>query len=423
METFRFLMVSSFYPPYHLGGDAVHVKHLSEALARQGHEVHVEYAPGAYRVKRPLRPPPASDRSDLVHLHPIHERGGYSVPASAYVRGVSRTATRVHERLTSEIVPDVVHLHNISLLGLGVQWAPMGIPILYTAHDYWFRCPRSDLLKFGAVPCDRPACTSCMLRSHRIPALWRGADLGRRLDRVACVIAPSRFMARLASESFRCEVVHIPNFVPDRNPGGGVGKPGSYYLYAGVFELHKGLGRLVQAAERYRGPMRFVLVGRGSLTSTLEHQALKPGSRIEVRPWAEPSELDTLYRGAAAFLMPSLCLENSPLAAIEALSWGTPLLATTRGGVAELLWEGAAGFSFDPSPEALLDALRAFESVSRPESLRRGARLAYEQHHRPEAYVARYLSVVRRLGTFESTPLALATDGASDVTAVRGLEA
>ncbi len=423
METFRFLMVSSFYPPYHLGGDAVHVKHLSEALARQGHEVHVEYAPAAYRVKRPLRPPPASDRSDLVHLHPIRERGGYSVPASAYVRGVSRTATRVHERLTSEIVPDVVHLHNISLLGLGVQWAPMGIPILYTAHDYWFRCPRSDLLKFGTYPCDRPACASCMLLSRRIPPLWRGADLGRRLDRVACVIAPSRFMARVASASFQCEVAHIPNFVPDRNPEGRIGRAGTYYLYVGVLEPHKGLGPLVQAAERYGGAMRFVLVGRGSLAGALRSHASRPGSRIEVRPWAEPAELDALYRAAAATVMPSLCLENAPLAALEALAWGSPLLVSTRGGVGELLHEGAAGVSFDPHADALLNALRAFESVSRPESLRRGARLAYEQHHRPEAYVARYLSVVRRLGSFESPPPALATDGASDVTAVRGLEA
>lgn len=421
METFRILMVSSFYPPYHLGGDAVHVKHLSEALARQGHEVHVEFAPAAYRVKRPLRPSPRSRPSDLVHLHPIHERRGYLVPASAYVRGVSHAATRVHERLVSELAPDVVHLHNISLLGLGVQWAPVGTPILYTAHDYWFRCPRSDLLKFGTAPCDRPTCTSCMLRSHRLPPLWRGADLGRRLDRIACVIAPSRFMARLASESFRCEVVHIPNFVPDRNPEGRVGRAGSYYLYAGVLEPHKGLWPLLEAAEQYPGPMRFVLVGRGSLARPLRSRASRPNSRIEVRPWVEPADLDSLYRGAAAFIMPSLCLENSPLAAIEALSWGTPLLATNRGGVPELLPDGPAGLSFHPDPQDILRALRTIESVPQPESLRAGARLAYERQHRPEAYVARYLSVVRNLGTLQLPPTPAAADATAGATEPRGL--
>ena len=45
METLRFLMVSTFYPPYHLGGDAVHVQYLAEALAERGHEVPVQFYP------------------------------------------------------------------------------------------------------------------------------------------------------------------------------------------------------------------------------------------------------------------------------------------------------------------------------------------------------------------------------------------
>lgn len=394
METLRFLLVSSFYPPYHLGGDATHVKHLAEGLARKGHEVHVEYSPAAYRLKRPFRPPATPEPSDLVHLHPIREEGGYGGPASAYLLGESRSATKVHERLVSDLRPDVVHLHNISLLGLGVQWAPIGVPILYTAHDYWFRCPRSDLLKFGERPCDGPACTSCMLLSRRVPPLWRGADLAKRLDRISCVLAPSRFMARLARESFRCPVVHIPNFVPDRNPTGRVRPPGLYYLYAGVLEPHKGLWELARAAARYRGKMRFVLVGRGSLAGAFRALADTPGSRLEVRPWASPEELDALYPSAAGFVIPSRCLENSPLAAIEALSWGVPLLTTSRGGVSELLDGDRAGLSFDPTVEGVLGAVRSFERIENPLRLRAAARQAYEGHHRPEAYLKEYEGVV-----------------------------
>ena len=39
METLKFVMTAAFYPPYHLGGDANHVRYLAEALAAQGHEV------------------------------------------------------------------------------------------------------------------------------------------------------------------------------------------------------------------------------------------------------------------------------------------------------------------------------------------------------------------------------------------------
>ena len=41
METMKILMVSTFYPPYHLGGDAVHVKYLADELTKAGHEVHI----------------------------------------------------------------------------------------------------------------------------------------------------------------------------------------------------------------------------------------------------------------------------------------------------------------------------------------------------------------------------------------------
>ena len=44
-------MASTFYPPYHLGGDAVHVRYLAEELVRRGHEVHVVHSLDAFALK------------------------------------------------------------------------------------------------------------------------------------------------------------------------------------------------------------------------------------------------------------------------------------------------------------------------------------------------------------------------------------
>src|SRR5436309_453666 len=41
METLKFVMTAAFYPPYHLGGDANHVRYLAEALEAQGDVPHV----------------------------------------------------------------------------------------------------------------------------------------------------------------------------------------------------------------------------------------------------------------------------------------------------------------------------------------------------------------------------------------------
>ena len=36
-----FCMVTTFYPPYHFGGEAMYLYHLTNELARRGHEVTV----------------------------------------------------------------------------------------------------------------------------------------------------------------------------------------------------------------------------------------------------------------------------------------------------------------------------------------------------------------------------------------------
>jgi hypothetical protein len=41
MESLRFLLTSSFYPPYHIGGADIHVCYPAQELVKRGHEVHV----------------------------------------------------------------------------------------------------------------------------------------------------------------------------------------------------------------------------------------------------------------------------------------------------------------------------------------------------------------------------------------------
>src|SRR2546426_954491 len=191
METLRFLMATTFYPPYHLGGDAVHVQYLAEALAARGHEVHVEFSPAAYRLKRKALPA-SGPNGGQVRVHPLSGPLGRAHPIAAHVRGRSRSVSRSHETLLRDIRPDVVHLHNISLLGLGVLERPKDALMVYTAHDYWARCPRSDLLKYGTHPCVAPSCVACSLVSHRPPQLWRYGTRWRGLPAVDVAIAPGR---------------------------------------------------------------------------------------------------------------------------------------------------------------------------------------------------------------------------------------
>jgi glycosyltransferase involved in cell wall biosynthesis len=204
-------------------------------------------------------------------------------------------------------------------------------------------------------------------------------------------------MARLVEPSFRCPVVYIPNFVPDENPDGRIEPASAYYLYVGVLEKHKGLERLAEVAQKMTEDRRFILVGRGSLEGPLQTLAARLPSRVDVRPGVERDTLASLLQHAAAFLMPSIWNENAPLAAIEALSWGVPLLVTSRGGASELVHGGTAGLVIEPTIDGISEGIRTFEDLKDTTPLRRGARQAYETHHRPAPYLNRYLSIVRSL--------------------------
>ena len=46
----RFCMITTFYPPYHFGGDAIFVQALARALMKEGHEVEVVYCEDSYRL-------------------------------------------------------------------------------------------------------------------------------------------------------------------------------------------------------------------------------------------------------------------------------------------------------------------------------------------------------------------------------------
>src|SRR5262249_22851782 len=136
----RFCMVTTFYPPYHFGGDGLFVHRLAHALADEGHEVDVVHSVDAWRLQArgepavPFADHPRSRRQGLVSRPPrlfaalVHQAGG---PA-AYSR-------RLRALLEGDY--DVVHYHNVSLVG-GPDVLRLGhAPKVYTAHEYWLVCP------------------------------------------------------------------------------------------------------------------------------------------------------------------------------------------------------------------------------------------------------------------------------------------
>jgi glycosyltransferase involved in cell wall biosynthesis len=86
------------------------------------------------------------------------------------------------------------------------------------------------------------------------------------------------------------------------------------------------------------------------------------------------AELPELYRNARALVFTGE--EDFGLTPLEAQACGRPVIALARGGALETVFPGTGLFFNEPSPESLVEVLRAFdawEQLFRPAAARENA--------------------------------------------------
>ncbi|MCA9911390.1 MAG: glycosyltransferase family 4 protein, partial [Anaerolineae bacterium] len=85
-----------------------------------------------------------------------------------------------------------------------------------------------------------------------------------------------------------------------------------------------------------------------------------------------------ILRNARALVFPSLCYENFSLAILDALSVGTPIIASRIGGVPYILEDGVDSLLFTPGDtDALTEQLQ--EVLQHPDRLLRMGQRGLEQ--------------------------------------------
>ncbi len=346
METKTFLMTTSYYPPYHIGGDATHVKYLSEELVKLGHEVHVMFSLDAYRYKKPDYKGSLKETEEVngVFLHPLQSPLGKADLYLTYLLGRSGYVNNIFERLLGEFKPDVVHHHNIFFLGYNVLKKHGSYINLYTAHDYWLICQMFDLMGYGQRECKKRSCLSCTFLSKRVPQVWRNSKgFMDAIEDIDFIIAPSNFMKKRLLEwlQVKSNIVHIPNFVP--SPPKDIKGSGysNYFLYVGVLEKKKGICKMLKLFKEHSNEInaKLIIAGKGSLKEKIINYITKNRlkNKVLVLGWVSDEMLWSLYNDALALVVPSIWPENNPIVAIEAMSVGTPVAGTNAGGIGEII--------------------------------------------------------------------------------------
>ena len=400
MTPLRICMVTTFYPPHHFGGDAMYVYRLSEALAERGHAVDVVHSVDAYRLQHPADPEVAFTHHRNVTRHPLETRR----PVLAALASHQLGQPALYRSLLRDVLErryDVIHYHNVSLLGapgvLGMGRAPVK---LYTANEYWLICPTHVLFAFDREACTERRCLACTLSYKRPPQAWRytGA-LGRALRHVDRILVPSRFaLEQHRSQGVDRPLVHLPYFIPspavvDASTSPDVPVPDRpFFLYVGRLEKLKGVQDVLRLFASYR-EADLVIVGAGSYEAALREQA-RGLDHVRFLAKVHPAALAAIYRKAVAVLVPSLCYETFGLTAAEAMSHGTPAIVRRIGALAENVEQSGGGLSFTTLDECreAMERLRTRPAL-RDELGGRGAE-AVRTLWSVDTHLARYLEIV-----------------------------
>ena len=159
----------------------------------------------------------------------------------------------------------------------------------------------------------------------------------------------------------------------------GLALGGRYFLYVGNISAHKNLPFLVRAFGSVGDGARLVLVGgRGEQFDEVERAvAASPArERIELRRDAPDGEVDALYRGACALLLPSR-YEGFGFTPLEAMTRGCPVLASDIPALREVSGDGALLLPLDDDA-AWSDAMRRLlrDDDLRNDLRRRGSAVA-----------------------------------------------
>jgi len=354
---------------------------------------------GAIPVKAAGRttPPLRIETGGLVYyvINPPDEWNERPLPAHTWDDAVAFGI-----RVLQALCPDIVHLqHWFGLWWMLESAQSLGIPTIYSNHDWGIACLRTLLVMGDNSLCDGQLsvekCSQCIMQGRgyigkanelvaettmgrvlieavyrsplkpvfekhgavRLPATVRvDQNLSRVkkvLSRLDALFTPSEFGRNFFSQlGVPTDRIQVKPWYHDPTQTRKTINPTQPFTitYIGRVSPEKGVHLILEALTGVKldEPVQLRIAGANTSAYCIELKK-KYGKRIGVHKveWMGWSEIEPLFLSTDVAIIPSTWIDNTPLSLVEALSYKIPVIATRVPPIVELVIDGQNGYLAD----------------------------------------------------------------------------
>ncbi|MCI0696921.1 glycosyltransferase family 4 protein [candidate division KSB1 bacterium] len=404
-------MVDKFF--FIKGGAERYYFELKKLLESKGHEV----IPFSMRHPENYDTPFAGDFVENLEFNDLSALTKIRQTPRIIGRVIySQASKEAVTRLVEKVKPDIAHVHMIDhQLSPSILHAfrDYGIPVVQTCHQYKLVCPSYRLF----IMHKNQVCEKCVKGDFYHAVLER---CHKDSFAASALVALESYIHKAMGIYNLIDIFHVPSrflgkklveagYSPDKiwhsfytinledypyHP-----KSTDYVIYYGRLSEEKGVLTLLKAM--LRAPeVNLYIVGDGPQRPILENFASKEQLKT-VRFWGNQNggALVRLVQQAKFVVVPSEWYDNSPLVIYESFSMGKPVIASTLGGMPELVDDGENGFHFTAGEaEDLAEKMRLlWHDPALCEKMGKNARHKAEAEFSPEAHYAKILAVYEKL--------------------------
>jgi 1,2-diacylglycerol 3-alpha-glucosyltransferase len=369
-----------------LNGQAVFTEHLTEGLARQGHEVLSVFPSekgSAYHTRR-----------NGVEIEALKSTNLNMIHSDTYF---SLFSERNIEHIFDSFEPEIVHIQD---------HFPLSRDVVQVARRRKLRLIGTNHFMPENLAAYIPVISNVKPVYNRIMWLWM-LDVYNRLG---VATAQSKASANLMkAQGLRIPVYPVSCGIDLRRfhldpkidreairARFGIDPKRTIFLFVGRVDHEKCLDVLLRAISQFkRDDMQLVIAGHGAERDKLETlaQELELGERVHFAGFIPSEDLPALLNSVDIFTMPSQA-ELLSIASLEAMACGRPVLLANAVALPELVTVGVNGYLFEPGNPA--DAARCMALLAdHPENWARMglASLEKARYHGMENTIRQYEAI------------------------------